>query len=425
MGLATSPGVAAADASRGAVGDAELSSEVQADSLYKVLGVPSTASATQLRAAYRKRALATHPDKKGGCKQGFQQVVSAFQVLSDVARRRSYDEELLLHCKPQRQRSQRRRRQRPIQKQFVEKLAETLQSMSAQCRREAILRRLGSQQRVELEAHLCQSQVVVRQSEPSQGGICRSASAGTTYGYYARVLVNGFGLLSKVRRDIDSAVGDHIFLQKVCDGIRRYSAGEAPFAAHVHAVIADAHKELGISENIIAAVQVFANYHHFLGTSNVKLRFSTVEAGIHAWEELQRAKGPQLFQGQGITKAYSPQAALEQWQRIKETYLNLGAGLGFQRQKLEAQLARLEEAHKPARLERECQLWRRMKRASEKASQGPAADRVLLRKLDRLLATQRQLGETGAARHQSSHRRKRQLAEYKPVRRKCAKRRAI
>eukprot|EP00930_Biecheleria_cincta_P040694 TRINITY_DN27876_c0_g1_i1.p1 TRINITY_DN27876_c0_g1~~TRINITY_DN27876_c0_g1_i1.p1 ORF type:complete len:367 (-),score=66.22 TRINITY_DN27876_c0_g1_i1:112-1212(-) len=338
-------------------------------------------------------------------------------VLSDAARRRCYDEELLLRCKFQCRRSERRQRRKPCQKQFVEKLAETLQSMSAQCRREVILQRLGSQQRAELEAHLRQSQEVVKHSEPSQGGICRSQSAGITYGYYSRVFVNGFGLLGKVRRDIDTVVSDHIFLQKVCDGIRKYDGGEAPFIAHVHAAIADACRELGVSENIIAAVQVFTNYHHFLGTSNLKLRFSTVEGGISAWEELQKVKSPPLFRGQGVTKAYSPQAALEQWQRIKEVYFRLGAGLGFQRQKLEAQIARLEEAHKPARLQRECLLWRRLKRTSEKASQGPTADKVLLRRLERLLATRRQLGEEkgAASQRQSSCRRKHQPTKCKVV----------
>ena len=47
--------------------------------LYGLLGVGSHATFQELRAAYRRAALATHPDK-GGTGESFRQVVFAFEL---------------------------------------------------------------------------------------------------------------------------------------------------------------------------------------------------------------------------------------------------------------------------------------------------------------------------------------------------------
>mmetsp|Transcript_129893 Transcript_129893/g.238888 ORF Transcript_129893/g.238888 Transcript_129893/m.238888 type:complete len:103 (-) Transcript_129893:519-827(-) len=58
---------------------------------YATLGVDPLAGAPEIRAAYMRRALETHPDKPGGTKKEFQKLVEAFEVLADAARRRQYD----------------------------------------------------------------------------------------------------------------------------------------------------------------------------------------------------------------------------------------------------------------------------------------------------------------------------------------------
>eukprot|EP00439_Symbiodinium_sp_Y106_P075918 s840_g15.t1 len=60
---------------------------------YEVLGTGPQASLCELRAAFKRRALALHPDK-GGSKEGFQRALHAFEVLSDDVSRAQYDTDL-------------------------------------------------------------------------------------------------------------------------------------------------------------------------------------------------------------------------------------------------------------------------------------------------------------------------------------------
>uniref|UniRef100_A0A7S1QYY0 J domain-containing protein n=1 Tax=Neobodo designis TaxID=312471 RepID=A0A7S1QYY0_NEODS len=58
---------------------------------YEVLGVSRGASESDLKKAYRKRAMATHPDK-GGDKEEFAAVSEAYECLSSPDKRRAYDQ---------------------------------------------------------------------------------------------------------------------------------------------------------------------------------------------------------------------------------------------------------------------------------------------------------------------------------------------
>ena len=59
-------------------------------SLYKVLGLGPAASKDEVRAAYKRQALAAHPDK-GGSKESFHAVARAFETLYNDAARSCYD----------------------------------------------------------------------------------------------------------------------------------------------------------------------------------------------------------------------------------------------------------------------------------------------------------------------------------------------
>lgn len=59
---------------------------------YDTLGVKPDATPDEVKAAYRRKAQATHPDKAGGDEDEFKKAGKAYEVLSDPAKRAAYDE---------------------------------------------------------------------------------------------------------------------------------------------------------------------------------------------------------------------------------------------------------------------------------------------------------------------------------------------
>ena len=57
---------------------------------YAILGVPYSATASEIRQAYRRRAREHHPDV-GGRAEDFRALQEAYDVLGDTSRRRAYD----------------------------------------------------------------------------------------------------------------------------------------------------------------------------------------------------------------------------------------------------------------------------------------------------------------------------------------------
>lgn len=66
-----------------------------ADDYYKTLGVSKSASADEIRKAYRKLARVNHPDAKpndAGAAERFKQIQEAYDVLNDAEKRKLYDQ---------------------------------------------------------------------------------------------------------------------------------------------------------------------------------------------------------------------------------------------------------------------------------------------------------------------------------------------
>lgn len=64
------------------------------EDFYKVLGVSKSASADEIKKAYRKLALQYHPDRNKGkeSEEKFKEVNKAYEVLSDPQKRQTYDQ---------------------------------------------------------------------------------------------------------------------------------------------------------------------------------------------------------------------------------------------------------------------------------------------------------------------------------------------
>lgn len=57
---------------------------------YDILGLKPDATSSQIKLAYKKKALTTHPDK-GGNEEEFKRITEAYSVLSDEEKRQTYD----------------------------------------------------------------------------------------------------------------------------------------------------------------------------------------------------------------------------------------------------------------------------------------------------------------------------------------------
>jgi curved DNA-binding protein len=68
---------------------------VQYKDYYESLGVPRTASADEIKKSFRKLARQHHPDvakEKKKSEEKFKEINEAYEVLSDPAKRKKYDE---------------------------------------------------------------------------------------------------------------------------------------------------------------------------------------------------------------------------------------------------------------------------------------------------------------------------------------------
>jgi len=62
---------------------------------YDILGVTKSASAEEIKKAYRKKAIQFHPDKNPGdnaAEDKFKEAAEAYEILSNVEKKQRYDQ---------------------------------------------------------------------------------------------------------------------------------------------------------------------------------------------------------------------------------------------------------------------------------------------------------------------------------------------
>lgn len=59
---------------------------------YEVLGITKSASADEIKKAFRRKAVELHPDKQDGDEEKFKEVNEAYEVLKDTSKRQRYDQ---------------------------------------------------------------------------------------------------------------------------------------------------------------------------------------------------------------------------------------------------------------------------------------------------------------------------------------------
>ena len=71
----------------------EIAKDPKYKSLYEILGIGSTSTNKEIKAAFKRRATETHPDKpkNKGKEQEFLEIKDAFDILTDKDARKNYD----------------------------------------------------------------------------------------------------------------------------------------------------------------------------------------------------------------------------------------------------------------------------------------------------------------------------------------------
>jgi len=181
-------------------------------------------------------------------------------------------------------------------------------------------------------------------------GICKSSAGGQMYGYYAKVGFENLIFWGWIHRELGEALQDHIILLKLLDKIR--CSKDIGFVSKIHSAVASVLAEEGLSEsNVLRSVTVRFSAQHWIG-SGLSIHFSHLDKALDAWQKLAVARGVPLFRGGHTTAAYTPERAAQQWQRLRQVFVELQTEVGrrdgqrMRRSDVDSKLASLECAYR-------------------------------------------------------------------------------
>jgi len=253
-------------------------------------------------------------------------------------------------------------------------------------------------------------------SEPNEhaekgcGGIYKSANGDRVYGYFAKAGLRNLVFFTRIQQDLVDAVHDHIILTKTLERIRCENADKA-FPLAVQIAVASVMAEEGLQEQrFLRGFSVSFSAHHWIGRG-LSVHRNRLDRALEAWQRFEIARGVPLFKGSTVFTTYTPMKAQEQWQRVREAFIQLQTEDGrLPRSQVEEYLAAAEASYRPmferkvaAFLRRQ---WRQATHGGGREKRGDAdADSSVLRRVEAVLRAWRR----DVAREQ----RQRKRAEYR------------
>lgn len=207
----------------------------------------------------------------------------------------------------------------------------------------------------------------VDEKRKRHGGIYKSSDGGNVYGYYAKIGLNKMIFCTRIHRDLASAVRDHSVMSKVLEQVGCADA-RMDFVSKVRAAFASVLANEGIQEGeFLRSVTVHLSAQHWIGRG-LSIHFDELEKALQAWQELEHARGPQLFQGGHATAAYTPEKAEQVWHRLKKSFVELRTQDGrTQPVQVEAQLAAMEASYHSSYVKKVARLRQKQRTIREDA----------------------------------------------------------
>merc|ERR1712039_1101783 len=117
----------------------------------------------------------------------------------------------------------------------------------------------------------------------------------------------------------------------------------------------------------IRFVTVHLSAQHWIGRG-LYIHCDEFEKALQAWQKLENARGPQLFQSGHATAAYTPERAEQVWQRLKKIFVELRTQDGrTQPMQVEAQLAAMEASYRSSYVKKAALIRRKQWKNQEDA----------------------------------------------------------
>merc|ERR1712187_771816 len=111
-------------------------------------------------------------------------------------------------------------------------------------------------------------------------------------------------------------------MSRVLEHIGRADA-RMDFVSKIRAALASVLANEGLREGeFLRSVTVHLSAHHWIGRG-LSIHCDELDKALQAWQKLENARGPLLFQGGHATAAYTPERADQVWQCLKKILVEL------------------------------------------------------------------------------------------------------